>query len=161
MMKNFFLIAVLFIGFAACKSKSNAGLKYNQDIVAKDKSLQSEEQVIEDKVGRFYNGGMYDSIAVAGEHMEEVLQKAIDEIDAMPFPKAKGVEDFKAAALKYFKFRKSIYTVYKEYGQAGTDEKRVEMEAIRNKLVAQRDAVTNDMKNAQRIFSKANGFRME
>ena len=161
MIKRIFLFAALFTCLAACKSKSDAALKYNQDIVAKDKSLQSEEQVIEDKVGSFYNGGMYDSIAVAGEHMEEVLQKAIDEIDAKPVPKAKGIEEFKEAVLKYFRFRKSIYTVYKEYGQAGSDEKREEIETLRNKLVAQRDAVTNDMQNAQKIFSKANGFRMK
>ena len=161
MLKKFVIITVLFASLAACKPKSNAALNYNQDIVAKDKSLQSEEQVIEDKVANFYNGGKYDSIAVAGEHMEVVLQKAIDEIDAKPVPKAKGIEQFKEAVLEYFRFRKSIYTVYKEYGQAGTDEKREEIETIRNKLVAQRDDVTNDMQNAQSIFSKANGFRME
>ena len=161
MMRKFFFIAALLTSLAACKSKSDAALRYNQDIVAKDKSLQSEEQVIEDKVGNFYNGGMYDSIAVAGEHMEAVLQKAIEEIDAKPVPEAKGILEFKEAALKYFRFRKSIYTVYKEYGQASTDEKRAEIEIIRNKLVDQRDAITADMQTAQSIFSKANGFRME
>jgi ABC-type Fe3+-hydroxamate transport system substrate-binding protein len=161
MMKKFLFIAALFTSLAACKSKTDAALKYNQDFVAKDNNLQSEEQVIEDKVGNFYNERMYDSIAAAGEHMEVVLQKAIDEIDAKPVPKAKGIEQFKEAVLKYFRFRKSIYTVYKEYGQAGTDEKREEIETIRNKLVAQRDDVASDMQNTQSIFSKANGFRMK
>ena len=160
-MKKFFLIAVLFTSLASCKSKSDAALKYNQDIVAKDKNLQTDEQTTEDKVNDFYNDGKYDSIVIAGEHMEELLQKAIDDIDAKPVPKAKGIEQFKEAILKYFRFRKSIYTVYKEYGQADTDEKRAEIETIRNKLVAQRNTVTNDMQNAQSIFSKANGFRME
>lgn len=160
-MKNFFLVTLLIAGIAACKSGSDAALQYNQYIVEKDNSLQAEEQVIEDKVGNFYNAGSYDSIAAAGEHMEGVLQKAIDEINAKPVPKAKGVEEFKETVLKYFTFRKGIYTVYKEYGQAGTDEKRAEMEDIRNELVGRRDAVTNDMQNAQRIFSKANGFKME
>jgi len=160
-MKNFFLMTLLLAGIAACKSGSDAAFQYNQYIVEKDNSLQTEEQVIEDKVGGFYNQGSYDSIAVAGEHMEEVLQNAIDEINAKPVPKAKGIEEFKAAVLKYFTFRKGIYTVYKEYGQAGTDEKRAEIEDIRNELVGQRDAVTSEMQDAQRIFSKANGFKMK
>lgn len=160
-MKKFFLIAALFAGLAACKSKSDAALQYNQDIVAKDKSLQPEEQTSEDKVNDFYNEGKYDSIAVAGEHMEEVVQKTIDEIDAMPVPKAKGIENFKAAVMQYFKFFKSIYTVYKEYGLAGTDEKRAEMMTERQRLVARRDDVINDLQHAQKIFSDANGFRMK
>lgn len=160
-MKNFFLVALLFAGIAACKPGSDAALQYNQYIVEKDNSLQAEEQVIEDKVGVFYNQGSYDSIAVAGEHMEKVLQKAIDEINAKPVPKAKGIEEFKAAVLKYFTFRKGIYTVYIQYGRAETDEKRAEMENIRNELVGQRDAVTNEMQDAQSIFSKANGFKMK
>lgn len=160
-MKKFFIMTLLLAGFAACKSGSDAALQYNQYIVEKDNELQTQEQETEDKTGRFYNEGSYDSIAVAGEHMEKVLQEAIDEINAKPVPEAKGVEEFREAVLKYFKFRKGIYTVYKEYGQAGTDEKRAEIEKIRNELVAQRDAITNDMQDAQRIFSKANNFRMQ
>lgn len=160
-MKKFILIAILVASIAACKSGSNAAFRYNEYIVEKDNSLQAEEQVIEDKVGIFYNERNYDSIAVAGEHMEEVMQKAIDEIIAKPVPEAKGVEEFKAAVLKYFTFRKGIYTVYKEYGQAATDEKRAEIENIRNELVDRRDAVTNDMQDAQQAFSKTNGFKMK
>lgn len=161
MVKKFFLIAALFASLASCKSKTNAALKYNQDIVAKDRSIQSEGQAVEDKVSNYYNEGKYDSIGVVGGHMEEVLQKTIDDIDAMPAPKAKGIEDFKAAVLKYFKFVKSIYTVYKEYGHAGTDEKREELINEKEKLVAQRDDVVNDLQHAQKIFSEANGFRMQ
>ena len=160
-MKIFFLITLLLTCIAGCKSGSDAALQYNQYIVEKDNSLQAEEQVIEDKVGKFYNEGNYDSIAVAGEHMEEVLQKAIDEINAKPLPKAKGVEEFKEAVLQYFRFRKSIYTVYKEYGMAGTEEERAKIEDIRNDLVGRKDAVTGEMQDAQGIFSKANNFKMK
>lgn len=160
-MKKIFLIAMLFASLAACKSKSGAALKYNQDIVAKDKSLQPDEQTTEDKVSNFYNEGKYDSIGITGEHMEDLMQKAIDDINAMPAPKAKGFEDFKAAVLHYFKFFKSIYTVYKEYGLAGTDEKREELINEKEKLIAQRDDVVQDLQHAQKIFSDANGFRLK
>src|SRR6185436_13809490 len=124
MMKKIILFVVLISSLTACKSKKNAALTYNQDIVAKDKLLQIDEQTTEDKVTEFYNQGKYDSIGIAGERMETLVQKTIDDINAMPAPKAKGFEDFKAAVLKYFKFFKSIYTVYKEYGLATTDEKK-------------------------------------
>lgn len=72
-MKKFILIAILVASIAACKSGSNAAFRYNEYIVEKDNSLQVEEQVIEDKVGIFYNERNYDSIAIAGEHMEEIM----------------------------------------------------------------------------------------
>jgi hypothetical protein len=129
--------------------------------VAKDKLLQVDEQTTEDKVTQFYNEGKYDSIGIAGEHMETLVQKTIDDIDAMPAPSAKGFEDFKAAVLKYFKFFKNIYTVYKEYGLATTDEKREELINEKEKLTGQRDDVVKELQNAQKIFSEANGFKMQ
>ena len=79
MLKKLITIVTMFVGLAACKSKSNLALNYNQDFVAKDNSLQPEEQTTEDNVTRYYNAGQYDSIAVAGENMEAALQKAISE----------------------------------------------------------------------------------
>ena len=160
-MKNFFFIAALFTGLVACKSKSGAALKYNQDIVAKDKSIQPEEQMIEDKMNGFYNDGKYDSIAAAGKHMEEVLQKAIDEVDAMPTPAAKGINDFKAAALKYFRFFKNIYTITKEYGLAGNYADRADLMSDRQNQVARIDNAVKELQQAQQIFSGANGFSMK
>lgn len=160
MMKKFPLVALLFISLAACKSK-NAALKYNQDIVAKDRLLQVDEQTTEDKVTDFYNQGKYDSIGIAGARMESLVQKTIDDVNAMPAPKAKGFEEFKAAVLKYFTFFKSIYTVYKEYGLATTDEKREELINEKEKLQAQRDDVVKELQQAQKIFSDANGFKMQ
>lgn len=160
-MKKLFFLTLLVAGIAACKSGSDAAFRYNEYIVEKDNKLQAEEQVVEDKVGIFYNQRNYDSITMAGEHMEKLMQKTIDEINAKPVPDAKGVEEFKAAVLKYFTFRKGIYTVYIQYGRAETEEKRTEIENIRNELVGQRDAVTNEMQDAQIAFSKANGFKMK
>jgi hypothetical protein len=160
-MKIFFLFAVLFSGLAACKSKSGSAFKYNKAIVQKDVLLQLDEQTTEDKVTLYYKEGKYDSVGIAGEHMESLLQKAIEDIDTMPVPRANGIEEFKDAVVKYFKFFKSIYTVYKEYGLAGTDEKREELINEKGKLIVQRDDVVKDLQQAQKIFSEANGFRMQ
>ncbi len=160
-MKRIFFIAAIITGFVSCKSGSNAALKYNQRIVEMDRSVQPEEQLTEDRVGRFYNEGKYDSIGAAGEHMETVLQKTIDDIQSMPSPDAKGIEDFKAAALKYFAYFKSIYTVYKEFGMATTEEKRQELIDKKQDLWARRDDAVKELQQAQKIFSDANGFRMQ
>ena len=98
----------------------------------------------------FYKNNQYDSIALAGGHMEAVVQKTIDAIDALPVPKSNGVDVFKAAVMKYFKFFKSIYTVYREYGEAGTDEKRTEIMEELQKMVDQKQNVVDELQSAQR-----------
>lgn len=161
MLKKLITIVTMLVSLAACKSKSNLALNYNQDFVAKDNSLQPEEQATEDNVTRYYNAGQYDSIAVAGKNMEAALQKAIDEISAIPVPQSKGGESFKAATIRYFNFFKSIYTRYKEYGYAGTDEKRTEIITVIQKLISQRPDIMDDMHSEQRKYADANGFRLE
>jgi hypothetical protein len=161
MIKKIFLITALFACFTACKSRSKTALDYNQFIVAKDKGLQPEEQATEDKVTNFYNEGKYDSIAAAGERMEGLLQKAIDEIEAKPLPGVKGGDVFKVAVLQYFKYFRSIYTIYKEFGLADTDEKRAALITEKQKMVAKRDDVVKVLQHAQKSFADANGFRME
>lgn len=161
MLKRMIIVAALFAGITACNSKSKSAREYNNNIIAKERSLQPEEQTTEDNVKNYFNAGQYDSIAVAGEHMERLVQKTIDEIDAMPVPKTNGVDIFKAAIMQYFKFFKSIYSIYKEYGLAGTDEKRTEIMTELQKLVGQKQQVVDDLQAAQRKYAKDNNFRME
>ena len=161
MLKRIIIITALFAGITACNSKSKSARDYNNNIIAEERSLQPEEQTIEDNVKKYYDAGQYDSIALAGGHMEEVVQKSIDEIDALPVPKTNGVEIFKAAVIQYFKFFKSIYTIYKEYGLAGTDERRTEIMTELQKLTSQKQEVVNDLQRAQRKYAGDNNFRME
>ena len=161
MLKRIIIITTLFAGITACNSKAKSARDYNNKIVANEKSLQPEEQSTEDNVKIFYNNNQYDSIALAGGHMEAVVQKTIDAIDALPVPKSIGVDVFKAAVMKYFKFFKGIYTVYREYGQAGTDEKRTEIMEELQKMVGQKQNVVDELQNAQRKYAKDNNFRME
>ena len=51
-----------------------------------------------------------------------MVQEKIDEINAMKVPGAKKGEEFKTAALRYFKYIKSLYTGYKDLGKAATEE---------------------------------------
>ncbi len=160
MFKKIIIAAILFAGLASC-GKSKSGFKYSQDIVAKERSLQPDINATETKVEKFAMSGQYDSIAAAGAHMEEVVQKKIDEINKMPLPGAKGASDFKAAVMRYFAYIKSMYTAYKDWGSASTDEVRsAELEDIQ-KLVDGKNEVITDMQKAQKKYAEDNGFKIE
>ena len=154
-------MATLVAGLAACGSKAKSARDYNNNIIAQEKILEPDAIATENNVKKYYAAAQYDSIAVAGEKMESLIQKSIDEINTLPAPDAKGVDSFKAAMIRYFSFVKSIFTNYKEYGQAGTDEKRQEVFLNIQNTASQRQDHLNDLQSAQRKFAEANNFKLE
>lgn len=161
MLKKLIIIAALPVCFVACSSRAKSAVNYNNEIIAKENSLQPDVEATENNVGKYFNAGQYDSIAIAGEHMEGIVQKKIDEINTMPAPDAKNIGSFKAAVIEYFKFIKSLYTDYKEYGRADTEEKRAQVALDIQKIVNRKQEALNDLQSAQRKFADANGFRLE
>ena len=154
------LIAVLIIaGLTGCKSKS--AFKYNEDILAKEKSLMPDIQETEENVGRYVAADQFDSIALAGERMEGIVQKKIEEIEKMAVPKAKEAANFKDATLNYFRFIKKMYTSYKDWGNAATEEEREEeLSKIREFLEGKQKAI-DEMQKVQKKFAAANGFKVQ
>jgi hypothetical protein len=161
MLKKLIIIATLVAGTAACKSNSKTARDYNNDIIAQENILEPEVTATESNVKRYYEAQQYDSVAAAGERMEGLVQKSIDDIKALPVPKAKGAADFKAAMIKYFVFIKSLYTGYKEFGLADSDEKRQEKLQEIQKIVSEKQDVLTEMQGAQRKFAMDNNFRLE
>ena len=161
MLKKLIIITTLVTGMAACKSDSKSARNYNNDIIAKENSLTPEVTVTESNVKKYYDAGEYDSLAAAGENMESLVQRSIDEINAMPVPKAKEADNFKTSMIRYFTFIKSLYTTYKEFGRAGTDEKRQEKLQEIQKIVSQKQDILTEMQGAQRKFAEANNFKLE
>lgn len=159
MFKNLLFITLLFTGLVACKSKG--AFNYSQNIVAKEKSLEPEIQATEKNVGKYLTASQYDSVAIAGEKMEKLVQQKIDEINAMSVPKAKETENFKAATIRYFNFIKSMYAGYKNLGKAATEEDRQQVIADLQKLVSEKQAVVDEMQKAQKKFADANGFKVQ
>ena len=159
MTNNLFLIVILLTGLVACKSKS--AYNYSQDIVSKERSLSSQIERTEDKVVKFVAAEQFDSVAIAGEQMEKLVQQKIDEIDAMPLPKAKEAANFKTAAIRYFKYIKSLYTGYKNLGKASTEEARQEVVSDLKKLIDEKQPVISEMQKAQGKFADANGFKVQ
>lgn len=93
--------------------------------------------------------------------MENQVQKKIDEINAIPLPKAKEADNFKAAMLSYFTFIKSLFTGYKNYGLAKTDEERQQIAIDQQKLVAEKQSVINEIQRVQKNYAEANGFKVQ
>ena len=160
MLKKLIIIATLVAGMTSCKSNSKTARDYNNEIIAKENNLEPEVTATESNVKRYYEAAQYDSIAAAGERMENLVQKTIDEIKSLSAPKVKGAADFKAAMIRYFAFIKSLYTGYKEFGQA-TEEKRQEKLQEIQKIVGEKQDILTEMQGAQRKFAEANNFKLE
>ncbi|MEK7224090.1 MAG: hypothetical protein AAB221_00210 [Bacteroidota bacterium] len=159
MYKVIFTTAVFVMLFSGCKSKS--AFNFSEDIVAKEKSLAAAITSTEDKVEKYASADQYDSVAIAGAHMEELVQKKIEEIEAMSLPRAKLAAEFKAAALRYFKYIKSLYTGYKSWGKAKSDEERDAIFTTLQGIDNGKEAAVDDMQKAQKKYAEANGLKME
>jgi len=154
------LATALFVAlFSGCKSKS--AFNFSEDIVAKEKSLMADIAITEDKVELYAAAKQYDSVAIAAASMEGMVQKKIEEIEALPLPKANKAAEFKAAALRYFTFIKSLYTGYKDWGNAATDEERAEIFTSLQKIDNEKEAAVDEMQVAQKKYAEANGLKME
>ena len=158
MIKNV-LIAFLFISLVACKSK--AAFDYSEEFVRKEQSLGPDIQKAEADVSAFNIKEQYDSIAVIGARMEKLFDIKLKEIEKEPAPDVKEGENFKKAGILYFKYLKSIYTNYKDYGNAKIPEERQQaVQRIKDNLAFKDNAIA-DITEAQQKFAKANGFKIK
>ena len=158
MMKLLFAF-ILLASITSCKSKS--AYKYSQDIVSKERSLVPEMTSTEEKATTYVTAGQFDSLAILAEKMEKLVQQKIDEINAMPVPDAKEVDQFKNSSLDYFKFIKSLYTSYKELGNASSDEERQEVLTDLQSILNNKFKVAGEMQAAQKKYADANNFKVE
>lgn len=159
MLKRSWIVLVLFAGLIACKSKS--GFKYSQDIVAKERSLEPAFQDGQTRITAYATVGNYDSVIIVAKSLEAKVQNTIDEIEKMPKPNAKGVDDFKSAIMKYFGYMKSIWTSYRKWAEAPTEEERqAELNNV-TKIEGERFEVVREMQTAQRKYADQNGFKVE
>lgn len=154
-----FIAALLLVVLASCNSKT--AYKYSQEIVKLERSMMSDIEQTERKVEQFATVQDYDSIVAVSDRMEKIVDGKLQEVITKPAPKVKEAENFKQASIRYFTYLKSIYTSYKKFGLAQSDEARQrEMENLQE-LVAGKTAALNDMQTNQKKFADANGFKVE
>ncbi|MEO6254096.1 MAG: hypothetical protein ABIO79_12355 [Ferruginibacter sp.] len=159
MLKKITVAAILLISIASCKTKD--AFNYSQDFVKKETSLLADITATEDNVTRYVSAEQYDSIAVAGERMEKLVEVKLQEVKKAPAPDVKEGENFKEACIKYFQYIKSMYTGYKEFGLAPTDTERQAVQQRIMELSRNKQAAITAMQTAQKKFADANGFRIE
>lgn len=160
MLKKLVFAAMVLISITSCDSKKKA-FDYSENFVKKENSLLSDITSTENKVERFVAAQQYDSIAVAGEKMEQLVESKIQEIKKEPAPDVKEADNFKEACLKYFGFIKSMYTSYKEFGLAKDEAEREKAKAKVIELATTKQAAITAMQTAQKKFADANGFKLE
>jgi len=158
-MKRIFIACMLVAALAGCKSKT--AYTYCKDFLAKEKSLMPDIDRTEANVKNYFASEQYDSIAVAGEKMEKLVDDKIQEVKKEPAPDVKQGTEFKEAGVRYFEFIKSMYTAYKNYGHAPTPEAREEEMKKLMDIVNGKQAAIDDIQSAQKKYAEANNIKLE
>jgi hypothetical protein len=154
----FVIAAICFLGIG-CKSKT--ALDYNNVIVQKQQTLAKSMDQTEPQLKNYFANYQYDSIASVSARMEAQIDSIMHFIQSKPAPNVKQGANFKKAALNYFDYMKTVYTSYKNYGRETTPEGRIIGLAVISKVTSQEDNAIADMRQAQRIFAKDNGFKIK
>lgn len=159
MLKKLIFAAIILSGFTACKSKD--AFNYSESFVKKEQSLSSAMEKTEADVKTFNASEKFDSISMVSSRMEKMVNDKLNEIKEQPAPDVKEGANFKTAGIKYFEYIKSIYTTYKEYGNAKTAEDRQIVLTKLQDIVALKAKAIADVKEAQNKFAAANNFKVE
>ena len=158
MIKKIVIPFILLSGFI--NTYSQTAFNYSQEIVKKENELGPLIESTEDAVSKFLENGKFDSIAIVSEKLEKLVAQKIREIVDMPAPLVNEGEFFKAAAITYFDYIKSMYSGYKDYGRAKTAESRDVFLKSLIALLDKKDSVLDAMKQAQQKFATANNFKL-
>lgn len=143
-----------------CSCKSKQALNFSEEIVKKENSLENDIKNTEAHVKSFLAANQYDSMAVASEKMANIVDTKLNEIKALKTPDLKYAGDFKANAIEYFNYIKDVYTSYAKFAKAGTDELREKEYSNMQDVVNKKDEVIRKMRDAQKKFAEANGFKL-
>ena len=152
------IIFFIFIVTMLYSCRSGAGLKFSDQIVEKEKSLEPEIKKTEADVKNFVAAGRFDSMAASSERLERLVDTRLNEIRDLKAPDLKFAEDFKKDAIDYFVFIRSVYTGYVKYAKAETAEKRDEELKKVQEILSKKDAIIKQMRDSQKKFAKENGF---
>jgi len=158
MKKLLHLIPVLFV-FYSCGSK--AALDFSETIVKKERSLQTDIIKTENKVKTYYETRQYDSMAAVSEKMEKIIGDRLEEIKNLKTPDIKLADEFKSESVNYFAYMKNIYTSYVQYARAGTEDVRAKEFVNLQKVVSKKEEVIRKMRDSQKRFAEANGFKIK
>ena len=104
------LLALLLISVFSCKSKT--AFDYSQQIVKMETELSADIAAADKKVSKFLEAEQNDSAVVIAQHMEDLADKKLKEVQKLDAPDVEEGENFKKEAVKYFSYLKAIYSSF-------------------------------------------------
>jgi len=141
--------------------KSTTAYDYSQRIVKMETDLSAEIAIADKKISKFLEAEQNDSAIIIAQLMEELANKKLKEIRQLDAPNVKEADNFKKEAVRYFSYLKNIYTSFRRFTMASTDEVK-EAERLRLlRIVNEKEEATQALQAAQQKFAAANNFRIE
>lgn len=162
--KKLFPLFIAALFFASCGGdNSKKAFEYSESVTSKERAMMPLITQTEEDIARFFNEEKNDSAKLAADKMAAEVQKAIDEINTQAIPAgAKGGEEFKQAAIKYFGHIKAVYTGYAALSNYSVEDAGFKEESDKLlELVNTKDNAIKDIVAAQQKFAQENGFNVE
>ena len=153
------IITLLLVLLFSCKSKT--AFDYSQRIVKMETELSADIVIADKKVSKFLGAEQYDSAIIITELMEELADKKLKEVQRLDAPNVEEADNFKKEAVRYFSYLKNIYTSFKRFTMAATDEAKETERLKLVRIVNEKEEATRALQAAQQKFAAANNFRIE
>ncbi len=153
---NHLFAASLLIVMISCKSKT--AFDYSEAIVKMEAELSTDIASADQKVSEYLEAKEKDNAILMSREMELLAEEKLKEIKDMKAPDVEEADNFKKAAIRYFSYVKSIYSSFKKYTMAATDQEKEAERKKLSKIIAEKKIITEHMKEAQRKFAAANDF---
>ena len=148
----------------ACKSstkgsaeKPQIASEYYEKIIELEETMSEPLLTTEALIKARGDKSDFEGIAKAAKAMEDTVDVRINALKEME-PVGIGGEDFKIVATRYFEYIKSIYSAYREIGQAKNEEARIKAAEEMTHTINGQQAVMENLQAAQAKFANSNHF---
>lgn len=149
-------VLVIFSGIMlllSCKSETKeqpaiTPQQFNETLVNIEETMA--EPILKTEAEIKVRGDRGDNAALiqSATAMEDTVDAKIAAVKELPAI-GKGAEDLKTATERYFEYIKSIYTTYREAGEAKTDEEKKAAAEKMNKIISAQPEVMATLKAVQ------------
>jgi len=159
-MKLLFIPAFcLLVTLVSCTSKT--AFEYSEAIVRMENELSADIAKADLKVAEYLDAEKRDSAILMSQQMELLVESKLKEVQLLEAPRVKEGNNFKKAAVRYFTYIKRIYSSFKNFTMAPTEEqKEIERQRLA-RIIKDKKEATEAMQEAQKKFAMANGFKIE
>ncbi len=153
------LIFAFILQLCSCKTKT--AFEYNQQIVKIETDLSAAIAKADKKISKFLAEGKNDSAELMSQEMEMQADRRLKEVQNLEVPDVEEAGNFKKEAVRYFSYLKSIYSTFKKFSMAKTNDEKEKERLKLVRIVNDKEEATTALQRAQQKFATANNFRIE